>query len=53
MRDTEAKVETAAGIVRVVREADEWKVDVAEVLKKALLASLPLNKESKEKLEKF
>jgi hypothetical protein len=51
--DTEAKVETRAGILKVVREADEWKVDGTDGLKKALLASLPLNTESKDKLEKF
>ena len=51
--DTEAKVETKAGMLKVVREADEWKVDITESLKKGLLASLPLTAESKAKLEKF
>ena len=51
--DTEAKVETKAGMLKVVREADEWKVDGTDGLKKALLASLPLSTESKEKLERF
>jgi hypothetical protein len=51
--ETEARVETKAGMVKVVREADEWKVDGTDRLKKALLASLPLNTESKERLEKF
>ncbi|MDQ6786338.1 MAG: hypothetical protein M3033_05910 [Acidobacteriota bacterium] len=51
--DTEAKVETKAGMLKMVREADEWKVDGTDGLKKVLLASLPLSAESKEKLEKF
>lgn len=51
--DTEAKAEAKAGMLKVVREADMWKVDSTEVLKKALLASLPLTAESKAKLEKF
>lgn len=51
--DTEAKIETKAGIIRAVLEKDEWKVDGTDALKKPLLASLPLSAESKEKLEKF
>ena len=51
--ETEAKAETKAGTVRVVREAEMWKVDGTEGMKKALLMSLPLAPESKEKLEKF
>ena len=51
--DTEAQVETKAGMVKVVREADEWKVDGTDGIKKALPSSLPLSTESKERLEKF
>ncbi len=51
--DTEAKGDNEAGTPRVVKEADTWKVDMTETLKKGLLASLPLTAESKAKLEKF
>ena len=51
--DTEAQVETKTGVVKVVRETDEWKVDGTDGMKKTLLASLPLSPESKERLEKF
>ena len=51
--DTEAKADNGTGTPRIVREADLWKVDITESLKKGLLASLPLTAESKAKLEKF
>jgi hypothetical protein len=50
---TEAKVETNSGTIRIIWEADEWKVDSTDETKKVLLGRLPLSAESKTKLEKF
>ncbi len=53
LSDTEVNVENKAGTFKVILEAGEWKVDGTDALRKTLLIILPLNAESKAKLEKI
>ena len=51
--DTEAAGENRIGSLKAVFEDHDWKIDIADSLKKVWLQTLPLSAESKKKIEKF